>query len=354
MAGYEGDLTTGYLGVDVRLREHLLAGVAVSRSGGGSDWRQGYSSGRLGTELTVLHPYVRIGGRDTAVWALAGVGRGTAENVRTLGGRRGTSPLDLRLGLLEGRHRLGRAAGGVELALRGEASWAELRTGDGAETVDALAAAVRRLRTGVEATLPMGGPGAMQVAPFGAVSTRHDGGAGQTGVGLEAAAGVRVSAGRVRVEAQGRRLLLHSAAGYEEHGFSVTAMVGGGYYEPGLTASVRPHWGAPGYGAESLWQDHLQSYTAGPDRNDRGVDARVGYGWMLPGNRLLTPLVGYGQLGKARRVHLGARLGVLGRFNGDLSTPVEVEFLGERYARPGGGADHRVGLYGIVNLGEPE
>ncbi len=354
VAGYEGDLATGYLGVDVQLTEYLLAGAAVSRSGSGSDWRQGYSSGRLGTELTVLHPYVRIGDRDTAVWALAGVGRGTAENVRALNGRRGTSPLNLRLGLLEGRHRLGRAAGGVELSLRGEASWAELRTGSGEETVDALAAAVRRLRTGVEATLPLGGPGGMQVAPFGAVSTRHDGGAGQTGLGLETAAGVRVSAGRVRIEAQGRRLLLHTASGYEEHGFSVTAMVGGGHYEPGLTASVRPHWGAPGYGAESLWQDHVQSYAAGLNRHDGGVDARLGYGWRLRGNRLLTPLVGYGRIGEARRMQLGARLGVLERFSGDLSTPIEVELLGERYGRPDGGADHRVGLYGILNLGAPE
>ena len=353
-AGYEGELSTGYLGVDVRLGEKLLAGVAVSRSGGGSDWRQGYSSGRLGTELTVVHPYVRIGGRDTAVWALAGVGRGTAENVRSLDGRHESSPLDLRLGLVEGRHRLGRAAGGVELSLRGEASWAELRTGSGEETVDALSAAVRRLRTGVEATLPLGGPGGMQVAPFGAVSTRHDGGAGQTGLGLETAAGVRVSAGRVRIEAQGRRLLLHTASGYQEHGFSVTAMVGGGHYEPGLTASVRPHWGAPGYGAESLWQDHVQSYAAGPNGHDGGVDARLGYGWMLPGNRLLTPLVGYGQIGEARRMQLGARLGVLERFSGDLSAPVEVELLGERYGRPDGGADHRFGIYGILNLGAPE
>ena len=352
-AGYEGDLATGYLGVDVQLGERLLAGAAVSRSGGGGDWRQGYSSGRLGTELTVLHPYVRIGGRDTAVWALAGVGGGTAENVRALDGRRGTSPLNLRLGLLEGRHRLGRAAGGVELALRGEASWARLRTGGGGETVDALAASVRRLRTGVEATLPLGVPGGVQFAPFGAVSTRHDGGAGQTGLGLETAAGVRVSGGRVRIEAQGRRLLLHTASGYEEHGFSVTAMVGGGHDEPGLTASVRPHWGAPGYGAESLWQDHVRSYTAGSDRGDGGVDARVGYGLRLPGGRLLTPLVGYGRIRDSRRVQVGARLGVPGRFNGDLSTPVEVEFLGERYARPGGGVDHRVGLYGIVNFGEP-
>ena len=349
-AGYEGDLTTGYLGVDVQLREHVLAGVAVSRSDSGGDWRRGFSDGRLGTELTVLHPYVRIGGRNTAVWALAGVGRGTAETVRALTRQRGESPLNLRLGLVEGRHRLGRIAGGVQLALRGEASWAQLRTGDGEQTLDALEAAVRRVRTGVEATLPLGGPGGVRFAPFGAVSTRHDGGAGQTGVGLETAAGVRVSGGRLRVEAQGRKLLLHTATGYEEHGFSVTAMVGGGQYEPGLTASVRPHWGAPGYGAESLWQDRIQSYAAGAGRNDAGVDARLGYGWQLPGGRLLTPLVGYGRMGESRRMQVGARLGVLGRLNGDLSAPVAVEFIGERYLRRDS-ADHRVGLFGIVNLG---
>jgi len=57
--------------------------------------------------------------------------------------------------------------------------------------------------------------------------------------------------------------------------------------------------------------------------------------------------VGYGRTGEARRLQLGARLGVLGRFSGDLATPVEVELLGERYGRPDGGADHRVGRYGL-------
>ena len=285
------------------------------------------------------------------MWVLGGMGRGTAENVRALNGQRGTSPLDLRLGLLEGRHRLAAAGGGAELALRGEASWADLRAGvGGEETVDALEAEVLRLRTGVEATLPVGRPGGVQFAPFGALSARHDGGTGQRGLGLEAAAGVRISGGRVRIEAQGRKLLLHEAAGYEEHGFGVTATVGGGYDEPGLTASLRPHWGAPGYGAESLWQDHVRSHAMGPYENDGGIDTRVGYGLRLSGERLLTPLLGYGRMGDARRVQMGARLGVLGRYNGDLSTPVEVEFIAERYTRSGA-ADHRVGLYGIVSFG---
>ena len=301
-SGYDGDLRTGYLGVDARLGERWLAGVAVARGGGAGNWQVGTSSGRLASELTVLHPYVRWGDRETAVWALAGIGRGTAENVRTLTGRRGASALGLGLGLglVEGRRRLATTGGGLEVDLRGEASWARLRTGEGEETIDGLAAGVRRVRTGVEVALPLGGPGGLMVAPFGEVSTRHDGGAGQTGVGLEFAGGIRLTGGRVRLEAQGRMLALHTATDYEERGVSVTATVGGGQHEPGLTASLRPRWGAQGVGADSLWQDQLQTYTQGPGRNDGGVDARVGYGLCMPGGRLLTPFGGYGQMGSGR------------------------------------------------------
>ena len=349
--GYDGDLRTGYLGMDMRLRERWLAGIAVARSGGAGNWQVGASSGRLATELTIVHPYLRWSGGDTAVWALAGIGAGAAHNRRALVDRRGESSLNLAMGLVEGRRRLATLAAGLELDLRGEASWARLRTGEGAQTIDGLEAGVRRLRTGVEVTLPLRGPAGMRLAPFGALSTRHDGGDGQTGVGLEMAGGLRVSRGRVRIEAQGRMLALHTAAGYEERGASVTATVGGGTHEPGLSASLRPHWGAQGVGAESLWQDQFQAYAQVPGRHDPGVDSRVGYGLRLPRERLLTPFGGYGQMRGARRVQVGANLGMRGLFGGNLDTPVQVEFAAERYSRPGGPADHRVSLYGIVNFG---
>ena len=349
-SAYEGDLLTGYVGMDVRLTERLLAGVAMGRSGGGGDWQVGASSGELGTELTVLHPYVRWGNHERAVWALVGVGWGRISSVRALTDKRGTSPLNLALGLLEGRQRVAATGGGLEVHLRGEASWARLRTGVGEETIDGLEAGVRRVRSGVEVTRPWQVPRGVTLEPFGAVSTRHDGGDGQTGVGLEVAGGLRLSAGRVRVDAQGRMLALHTATDYEESGISVTATVGNGLYEPGLTASLRPRWGAPGYGAESLWQDHFQSYSEGSGRDDFGVDGRVGYGLRLRGERLLTPFGGYGRSRGARRLQVGANLGLEGLVNGDLASPVQVEFMGERYARPGR-ADLRVSLYGIISFG---
>ena len=235
--------------------------------------------------------------------------------------------------------------------LRGEASWSRLRTGAGEETVDDLEAAVRRLRTGVEVALAMGDPKRVTVAPFGAVSTRHDGGAGQTGVGLEVAGGLRLSGGQVRIEAQGRMLAVHTATSYDERGFSVMATVGGGDgYEPGLVASLRPYWGVAGSEAETLWHDHLQAYSGQGVGQARGVDVRIGYGLHLPGGRLLRPFASYGQMSEGNRLQAGANLGMPGLFSGDLASPVQLELTSERYRRLGA-VDYRFGVYGIFNFG---
>ena len=129
-------------------------------------------------------------------------------------------------------------------------------------------------------------------------------------------------------------LALHTATGYEERGVSVMATVGGGQYEPGLSASLRPRWGAPGYGAESLWQDQFQGYTQGPRQDEAGVDARVGYGMRLPGGQLLTPFGGYGQMGSGRRLQVGANLGSLGLFGATSTAPCRSSSWASAMAGP--------------------
>ena len=347
---YDGDLTTGYLGVDARLSERWLVGMALARSAGAGNWQVGSSSGKLTTGLTMVHPYARWSGDKTAVWALAGLGRGSSENVRALTGQRGTSPLHLGLGLVEARRRMATLVGGIALDLRAEASWARLQTGGGAETVDGLKADVRRLRTGLEATRPTPVRWGLTLAPFGAVSTRYDGGAGQTGTGLEFAGGLRLTGGKVRIEAQGRSLALHSAAEYRERGLSLLASLGAGRHQPGLSASLRPSWGAPGARADTLWRDRVGSYAAGLRPEQGAMDAQLGYGFRLPGGRLLSAFGGYGQTPSGRRLQVGAYLGTLGAFRGGFASPLQIEFLGERFDQPGGGTDHRFTLFGIVNF----
>ncbi len=123
--GYEGELRTGWAGLDRTLGERWLAGVSVAKSRGGGDWRAGMASGRLKTSLTAVHPYLRWSDGATSVWTMAGGGRGSAKNARATG-RVGESDLDMQLGLVEVRRRFVGWFG-----LRAGAAWARLRTREG-------------------------------------------------------------------------------------------------------------------------------------------------------------------------------------------------------------------------------
>ena len=210
---YEGNLQTVWAGVDRALGEHWLAGMAVARSRGGSDWRAGTVEGRLETSLTAVHPYLRWSDGATSVWAMAGGGRGTAENTRATG-RLGESGLGLGLGLVEVRRSLT-----GWFALRADGAWARLATGAGPESIDGHSVAVDQQRLGVELARSTR-VGAVELELFGEASVRRDGGAGQNGSGLEVAGGFRAAGGPVRLDTQVRALVLHTAEDYEERGLA--------------------------------------------------------------------------------------------------------------------------------------
>ena len=347
-ARYDGDLRTAYVGVDARLGERWLAGVAVSRSRGDGDWNFGSATGRLTTNLTSVQPYLRWSDGGTTIWATAGGGTGTAENERLLYGLQEESDLGLQLGLVEVRRRLATVGGGVELQLRGDVSWARLATAAGDELIDALEVDVNQLRIGIDVSRPVRTAGGTLVEPFGEVHARHDGGSGQTGFGLEVAGGMRVARGVFRVEGMGRLLALHAADGYREHGGAVTLSVGDGARQPGLTLSLSPRWGAPAAASDALWQDQLFHQRApgapGARRDEQALDARVDYGLLLPAGGLLTPFGIYGQSQYGRRMQVGLLLSRVG--------PVGLEVSGERYALlDPGREEYRMSALGSITFG---
>lgn len=310
VSDYDGELGSGYAGVDTGLTERWRAGVALSRSRGAGDWRVGGSRGSLETTLTAVHPYAQWSDGTTSVWATAGGGFGDAENERQ-NGAVGSSDLNLLLGLAEVRRRLAAVGGGFEFGVRADAGRAQLRTASGSETVAGHTAAVNQARVGLEvshAIRPESGP---SFFPFGEAHVRHDGGAGQTGTGLELVGGARVAHGRVRVDARGRLLVLHSATGYRERGVGVTLSVGDGG-EEGLSLSLAPRWGNA-EAAGTLWQEQLyRRYQPGPAGEEWTLDARGGYGMRLSSGRLLR---WFGALGQSRhgfRFLVGGRVDVSG------------------------------------------
>ena len=285
-SGYDANLWTGYVGMDAGFGEHWLVGVALSRSRSVGDWHVGTSNGELTQTMDAIYQYLRWRGGATSVWVSMGLGRGNAENLRGQG-RSGTSSLDLRLGLVELKQRFG-APGGVDFSLLGDAAWAALQTGDGAESLDGQDVRVHQIRIGADLSMTAQ-LGRAALTPFGNVYVRRDGGAGQTGSGIEVATGLRTVLGIVRLDARARMLALHSAAGYGEQGAALTLTVGqqGG---EGFALSVSPRWGDAAISTGALWNAPLgrgpqNGHHLGTDH--RTLDARASYGTKLSDGRRL-------------------------------------------------------------------
>ena len=338
-SSYSGQPLNSWLGVDVSAGR-LLAGVAVSRSTGEMEYAfqdPGTSvsgDGRLETRLMQAHPYLRWTAGQTRVWGQGGVGRGTAKLSRSVTGATEEGSLRLLVGLAGVRRELG-TAGGTALALRADLGGARLQAEGGTGVLDDLSATVYRSRLGLELSRQVG-----MATPFFEFGGRYDGGSGATGAGLELAGGVRVADARSRigVEAQGRVLALHSAAGYRESGVSLTARFTPSGGERGLGLEVQPVWGAPAHGAQALWADH-ELGALRPESGGGAMVARMRYGFGL-----LSPFteVTWSEA-LSRMLRAGVRVGRFGE-------AVEIELAGSRQATEGGGPSYRFDLYGRIRI----
>ena len=308
-SGYDGELSTAYVGLDTRLDAHWLAGVAVSRSRGVGDWRAGTSEGQLTQLMTAVHPYLRWDGGTTSIWASAGAGRGNTWNVRAAG-RKGASPTDLLLWLVEFERRLG-APGGLDFAFLGDAGWARLRTGSGEETVDRQDIDVNQVRIGVAGSYHVALGGGGTVTPKLEVGARHDGGAGATGLGVELGGGVKwTDPGMgLSLDLSGRTLLAHGDD-LKDWGFSAALA-----YDPapaterGASLSLRQDFGGRATGGlDALFQPAAFDDRTGSEATSRSA-LEAAYGFPVFGGRWTgSPLVGLGLAPGARDYSLGWRL----------------------------------------------
>ena len=306
---YDGDLTTGWLGVDARAGA-WVAGVAVSHGTGDAtyafeDATVGAGQGRLETSLTAIYPYGRwTVAEGLEVHGVLGAGQGEV--------RHGldddpdtTSDLSMQMASVGLRHDLP-ALAGIDLAARADVHVARLETDEGPDTIHGLTADSWRARAGLEASRQIALDGDAALTPFVEAAARRDGGDGLEGSGLEVAGGLRYTAPRLELEARGRWLAAHSEDGAEEQGVSLTARVGPGAQGRGLSLALNPRWGAATGGAGALWREELPTAAGTPA--GAALDARIGYGVVLPPYGVLTPfaLTGLAETDR-QRVGIGMR-----------------------------------------------
>ncbi|MDE0218559.1 MAG: hypothetical protein OXJ90_04740, partial [Spirochaetaceae bacterium] len=345
-ASYEGELNTAWVGLEAAAADSAwLAGVAVARTlhgsaeyavEGGDDRGE---RGRVEVAVTGLYPYAWYRpDTGTEYSVVLGGGQGEAVHERD-GAERESSALTLLLGSVGARHGMRAFDGRLEVALRGDAGFAHLRTGNGEEALDELTANAANVRVGVEGAVPI--PlGSTELRPFVEVAGRYDDGDDVTGFGAEVAGGVRLAGDRFEVEARGRVLALHTAAGHREHGASVTARLTADSEGRGLSAELSPRWGAPATGGDVLWQDYLPAAAGGAAEQPASLDGRVGYGVALAETGgVLTPFAEVGLSdGAAQRVRVGARFDL----DHTAGKGLVVELSGERRASAGVAPDYQM------------
>ena len=345
----DGDVYSGYLGLDYRVRPDVLLGLAVAHSRGDVDYATtGVTEGALDVELTSVLPYAHWTPRPgLGVWGLVGAGWGRAE----LRDEAGTVKTDLEMLM---------AAGGVrqelltwrriDLAVKADTFLTELET-DRGNDLPKTAGDAQRVRLLLEGRTDYKVSDESHVTPVLEFGGRWDGGKAETGLGAELGGRLKYAHTRLGVglEAGGRYLLAHQKSAFDEWGASLTLRLDPGVAGRGLWLTFAPVWGAESSKVAQMWDgaDVLRT-GADPEADDAPgpsparLELDLGYGWVThEGAGLLTTYGGVGMAGPDARDY---RLGVTSAV-GDC---VDLSMEGARATRFGGAAAHEIMLSGSV------
>ena len=313
--GVDGEVVTGTLGADVEW-SRWLGGMALSVSEGSGGFDQAtVDSGALGSKLTTVSLYLRFElSERSALWGLVGYGTGEMTISRNDGAaRKVRTDLDMRLVAGGVRSALLDPAGtdGLDLALKADAFLMRIDAAAAPDTA-ATQAGASRLRLLLEGARTFAlGNGGRTLTPSLELGLRHDGGDGETGMGVEAGGGLRFAdpGSGLSVETRGRVLLAHEASGLGEWDASAAVGLDPGRKGRSLSLYVTPSvGGAPG-GGGGLWAlRDPHGLPRGGGEAGAQLQAGAEYGFRAPAGRwLLTPYAGFSFAGSSRTWHTGLR-----------------------------------------------
>ena len=338
----DGGVLTGLLGADYE-RGPMLVGVAVSRSQGAGDVALGVEPGILPHEVTLegsltsVYPYLRAAmGKRLLTWGLFGYGRGELEASGKAG--IGKHAIGMKMGAFGARGSLltPEQLSGFELAVKTDALLVgmESESEAGAAIKDANASRMRLLLEGARDNIPAWGGLLGSSLELG---VRRDGGAAETGIGLEMGGGLSyVNPDRgLTLSMTARRLMAHEDQDYREWGIGGMVEYDPGIAGRGLSMRMLSSWGTTASGTNRLWS---QSAAAGFGRNgDAGADApltaEVNYRLRAFDGRLeMAPYADLSLVGADSRAHsvlLGWRL----QFGPNIRLQFEVDLGDRSYGR---------------------
>ena len=346
---FDGSLQGVQLGVDTKLREDLLAGLALSWSQGAFDYTsEGGKRGDYEIDLLSLHPY--LGGRNEQLewWASAGYGSGEVE-ISPDNGVASSNDVTLWTVGAGGNRPMWVDEAVANLHLKGEVMQTQMDIEESAE-VDSLSVNATLIRVALEASRKQTLTNHRSLSPSLSLGARHDGGDGNTGTGMEMRGDVHYDNPLTRVSASFSMHTLLGRSDYEEWGIQGMLRLSAGADGQGLSFVMRPGYGNRangGAGSDSIWSNGLRENAAAvrDAREASGnLEMRLGYGLSAPGGQdgLLTPWSGMTLQDDGKRYRMGLDWATAG--------PFSVRLHGERRERDNADADHLLLLKGEMRF----
>ena len=341
----DGDVFTGYVGLDYRTRQDVVMGMALAQSWGDVDYETtGVTRGNVDVGLTSLLPYIHWTPRSgLGVWGLLGAGWGDTDLEDEAG--KVDSDLEMLLASFGARQELFTWRE-IDLAMKADAFLTGLEV-SAAEGLPKSSGDAQRMRLMLEGRTAYPVSETSQLTPFLELGGRWDRGDAETGVGAELGGGLEFADTELglSIEARGRYLLAHEESSFDEWGASLTLRLDPDELGGGLWFTMAPVWGARGSRLEEMWSgaSGLRS-GVGPDDAAAGLSAKrldldVGYGVVThEGGGLLTPYGGVSMGGPGRRGYrLGSRM--------KLGQAMALGLEGQHETRSGGGRTNSLMLY---------
>lgn len=345
----DGDLYSGYVGLDYRLDPKIMLGLAVSHATGDVDYEVTRAMNRtkvgLDIQLTSVLPYAQWQPyAGLGVWGMFGAGWGEMDLDIAGINENQTTDLTLVMGALGGRQAL-ISWNGIDFAAKADAFRSTLRS-QGKENLQSARGNSGRMRLLVEGRTEWMISPESRLQPRLEVGGRWDSGDAEKGLGAEVGGGLAYTHTELGlgVEAQGRYLLTHQEEEFEDWGASLKVRMDPGIKGQGFWLSMAPVWGRPATGAERLWGGAGSAAVVLDSSRDRSgrsgwapgqLEMDFGYGVALSDDGLVTP---YGGLALGRSGTARYRFGSMLKLNTVLDLRVE----GEREEQSGGVVSHGV------------
>lgn len=341
----DGEVFAGHVGLDYRFSDAILAGVIVSRTTGGVDYRfsgPAGDDGDIDMQLTSAHPYLHWAPvHGLGVWGSVGFGRGGA----TLTDEKGSADTGIGLSMAAlGARRELMPIGSFELAIKADAFFVAMESEEH-EHLPATSADTSRMRLALESSRSFAFEGGSMITGTLELGALSDAGDAETGAGAEVGAGLAYQhPGGIDIQAHGHMLLTHEESEFEQWGASLSVTFDWGPQGEGLFFALAPSWGAPATGAQGMWETTrvVDSFLAGETGQGMNLDSRLGYGLNLPNGKGLLTL--FGEMGRPTGAPARLRLGTqLARMETG-QPPMNLEILAERM----GAAPGAEPAYGII------